>query len=137
MILQIPRDAVANNSMSVVANLSVGSTTGNAVLYTTIEVLDEASETSVSHETLIAAGTTTQRKVLLPKLQIPNAAGSRCKVTITRKVGTGEDDLYFSSVRLHTLQVTYERNSVPKQQKVKSHKRNSDSKRVSMDSGLD
>lgn len=135
MIIRMPRDAVKNNSISVVANTSLGNTTGSAVLYTKLENIETGL--SLEHTTTIGAGTSASTVTLIPKQTVPHAAGTRFKVTITRKVGTGSDDLYFSSVRLHTLQVTYERNSIPSKTMASTYGKNSDGKRVSMDRGLD
>tara|TARA_Y100000593_G_scaffold39534_1_gene76361 strand:+ start:6600 stop:13841 length:7242 start_codon:yes stop_codon:yes gene_type:complete len=135
MIIRMPRDAVKNNSISIVAKASLGNTTGSAVIYTKLENIDTGL--SMEHTTTISAGTDASSITLLPKTTVPHIAGTRFKVTITRKVGTGDDDLYFSSIRLHTLQVTYERDSIPSKPLVSTYGRNSDGKRTVMDRGLD
>jgi hypothetical protein len=108
-IIRIPRD-IGNGGFSVVANLSLGGSSGLATLYTTVECIETGA--TLTHTRNISADTTAENVSLLPYTTLKNSAGNRLKVTITRKTGTGDDDLYFSAVRLHTLNVTYERRSV-------------------------
>ena len=50
MIIRMPRDAVKNNSISIVAKASLGNTTGSAVIYTKLENIDTGL--SMEHENL-------------------------------------------------------------------------------------
>ena len=108
-IVRIPRD-IGNGGFSVVANVSLGSSSGTAILYTTAECIETGA--TLTHTRKIDANTSAKNITLLPYTRLKNSAGNRLKITVKRTTGTGSDTLYFSSVRLHTLNVTYDRKSI-------------------------
>ena len=60
------------------------------------------------------SGAKTNKTVnLVSPTRLDFSSGNRLQITIKRVAGTGDDTLYYSSIRLHTTEVQYKRKSVP------------------------
>tara|TARA_Y100000593_G_scaffold94094_1_gene191603 strand:+ start:22035 stop:29342 length:7308 start_codon:yes stop_codon:yes gene_type:complete len=111
MLVRIPNDAI-NGGFGVYATYSTGGTSDEtAVIETTIKCVDTgATETGTA---FLRGASDNKGVTLVAPSKIDFSSGNRLQVTMKRVAGTGDDTLYFSSVRLHTTEVQYKRKSVP------------------------
>jgi len=109
--VRIPRD-VGRGGFVVSATLSTGNTSSQTGRLTTTVTCSETGSTD-NQTVNIPGGQTNVKTVLFAGKTITHSAGNTLEVKVQRNVGDGTDNLQFSSIRLHTLEVTYPRKSVP------------------------
>lgn len=100
---------VSSNSVRVSSRATMAAATGDAVLYTTVEVVG----TGVQYEQSTVV-TNTDGSVLLftGAIDGANVSGSTLKITIEREAGVGDDTAQYGSVTLNNISVASDTRSV-------------------------
>ena len=100
---------VNSNSVTVSCRATMGATTGNAVIYATVEVVG----TGVQYEQTTTVTSTDNSIVLFTgAIEGADVSGNTLKITIEREAGASPDTAQYGSVTLNTISVASDTRSL-------------------------